>query len=127
MVGGCEYDPLHARPVSGFEQIIAADDVGTVDRLPGSFDGKSPKVHDAVDTGRDFLDLAIVREIGDDKFFVVAKLRGLADVADPDARVDSLEQSAQPRAKVASRNGNQNYFHQCFFRELLMDSLFRCC
>src|SRR5262245_5584422 len=107
MIGRRKYNPLNAGTICGFEQIIAADDVGSVDRIPGSFHGKSPKVHDAVDTGRNFLDLAIVREIGGDKF-VAAKLRGLADVADPNARVDSPKQPAQPRAHVASRTGNQN-------------------
>src|SRR5262249_62381742 len=38
MIGGCEYDTLHARPVGGLEQVVAAHDVGTVDRLPGPFD-----------------------------------------------------------------------------------------
>jgi hypothetical protein len=66
------------------------------------------EMHDAVDTGGDFLHLSIVGEVGGSEFLVRAQVCGFADIAKADTAIDAFEQCAQPRSDVAGRAGYQD-------------------
>ena len=73
---------LHALAARRLEQIVAADDVGLQDRLPGPFDREAAEMDDAVDALDDLLDLVELGEIGGDEASSAARSAG-GDVAQP--------------------------------------------
>ena len=77
---------------AAFEQVVAADDVGAVDRLPRAFAREAAEMDDALDTGDRLLDRRHVGEISGDEFLVGFEIARGADITQPQARIDVLEQ-----------------------------------
>src|SRR5438093_1047321 len=74
MVRRSEYHTLHALFARRLEQVIAADDVGLQDLVPGSFDRIAAEMQDAVDALADRLDLGQIGEIGRLELLVLAEI-----------------------------------------------------
>ena len=68
-------------------------------------------MHDAVDPGDDLLHLRQLGEVGGDELLVGPEVaRGIL-VAQTQARVDALEQGAQPAADAAGGSGDEDGVH----------------
>ena len=78
------------------------------DALPRLLDQFTAEMHDAVDAVDELLDLRQIGEIGLHETVVAGQIVGLANIAPYDARIDAIEQLAQPRADPAGRAGHQN-------------------
>ena len=111
VIGGCKHHALNALPVGGLKDVIAADDVGIVDRVPRAFGRMAAEMHDAVDVGDDAFDLGVVGEVGEHEVFIIGEAVRLADVTPPDGRIDTLEQLSQARADAARGSGDEDFFH----------------
>ena len=75
MVRRGEHHALDALLPRRLEQIVAADDVGLQDLVPGAFDRIAAEMQDAVDAFADRLDLRQVGEIGRLEFLVLRRDR----------------------------------------------------
>src|SRR3546814_19801402 len=67
VIGGGENHPLDALFAGGLEQVVAADDVGVEDGLPGTFDREATQMHDAIDAGAELIDCCGIGTIGRDE------------------------------------------------------------
>ena len=92
------FTPLAARCL---EQIVAADDVGRMDRLPRLLDRDAAQMDDAVDALDDLLDRGHVGEIGLDEFLVRLRADGRRDVAQAQFAIDALQQFPRGGADTA--------------------------
>jgi hypothetical protein len=87
-----EDDALDLGAARRLEQVVAADNVGAVDRLPRAFDREAAEMDDALDTRDRLLDRRHVGEIGGDEFLVGFEIARGANITQPQARIDVLEQ-----------------------------------
>jgi hypothetical protein len=101
MVRRGEHDALDALFARGLEQIVAADDVGLQDVVPGPFDRIAAEMQDAVDAFADRLDLREIGEVGRLEFLVLAEIGGRFQIAEQQVRIDRRQQLAQARADSA--------------------------
>jgi hypothetical protein len=111
VVGRGEYHTLDALFACGLEQIVAADDVGLQDRIPGALDRIAAEMQDAVDALADRLDLRHVGKIGCLEFLVLAEIGRRLQVAQHQVRIDRRQQLAQARADPAGGAGHQYAWH----------------
>ena len=76
MVRGRKQDALDAVPARRLKYVVAADDVGVEDALPGSFHRIAAQVHDRIDTLRDAQGVGKFRNIrANELFFFVQFLQ----------------------------------------------------
>src|SRR5665213_3622466 len=111
MVRRCEHHALDALFARRLEQIVAADDVGLQDVVPGTFDRKSTEMQDAVDALAERLDLRGIGQFGGLELFCAAEIGRRLEVAQEQIRIDRRQQFAQARAYAAGRAGHQYAWH----------------
>src|SRR5262245_52040004 len=111
VVGGGEHDALHALSARCLEQIVAADDVGLQDPLPGSLDREAAQVDHPVDPIHRPLHLLDPGKLGPDELFIGAQISRLLDVAQAQLRIDRFEDLAQARADVTRGTRQQDTCH----------------
>ena len=111
MVGGGEHNALDALLARGFEQIVAADDVGLQDVVPRALDRIATEMQDAVDALANRLDLREIGQIGRLEFFVLAEISRRLQIAQQQVRIDRRQQFAQARADSPGRTGHQYAWH----------------
>jgi hypothetical protein len=69
VVRGRKNDALDAFTARRLEQVVAADDIGLQDRIPGTLDRVAAKMKNAVDAFADRLDLGEIGQIGSLELF----------------------------------------------------------
>ena len=106
-----EHHALDAFFARRLEQIVAADDVGLQDLVPGAFDRIAAEMQDAVDAFADRLDLREIGEIGRLEFFVLAEIGRRLQIAQQQVRIDRRQQFAQRCADPAGGAGHQYAWH----------------
>src|SRR5262249_39576712 len=106
-----EHDALDPAAVRRLEQVVAADDVGLQDRVPGPFDRMAAEMHDALHALDRALDLGHHREIGLDESLVGGERGRRHPIAPTDVRIDALEQAAKMCADAAGGARYQNCLH----------------
>ena len=111
MVGRGEHHALDALLPRRLEQIVAADDVGLQDLVPGAFDRIAAEMQDAVDAFADRLDLREIGQIGRLEFLVLAEIGRRLQIAQQQVRIDRRQQLAQARADPAGGAGHQYAWH----------------
>src|ERR1700746_884352 len=111
MVRRREHHALDALPARCLEQVVAADDVGRQDGVPGAFDRIAAEMQDAVDALADRLDLSEVGQVGCLELLVRCEGGRRLDIAEQEVRIDRRQQLAQRRAYAPRRAGHQNTWH----------------
>ena len=98
---------MHLFAPRRLEQIVAADDVGLENAIPGLLDRLAAEMHDAVDAVDEFFDLGEIGEIGLHESLVARHVGGRANIAPAQVRIDAVKKLAQPGADAARRARHQ--------------------
>jgi len=122
MVRGGKHDPLDLGLPRGFEQVVAADDVGVEDRLPRCFQRVAAEMHDALHACHDLLHVAHAGEVGPHELFIGREIGRSLEIAPADLAVDAFEELAQAGADAAGRAGHQHALHVLPFPKLELRS-----
>ena len=113
VVAGGEQQTLDPVPARGLEHVVATDDIGTQDILPGPFKRKSGQMHDLIDAFGRTQHVGEFRNIAARGFFAGRKRRYRLDVRQPQL-VFARQFPAQMTAKIADCARDQNGFHRFF-------------
>src|SRR5436190_12664069 len=111
VVGRREHNALDALFVGRLEQIVAADDVGLMDLVPGAFDRIATEMQDAVDAVADRLDLGEIGKVGFLEFFAAGKAGRRVEVAEHEVRIDRRQHFSQRCSNSACGAGHQYAWH----------------
>ncbi|MEY9984904.1 hypothetical protein ABH995_004241 [Bradyrhizobium yuanmingense] len=106
-----EHHALDAFAVRRLEQIVAADDVGLEDLIPGAFDRITAEMENAVDALADRLALREIGKVRGLEFFIGAEIGRRLDIGQKEIRVDRRQQLPQAGADSARSSRHQNTRH----------------